>query len=294
MSSIKKKEARAAYLFLAPSLVLFFVFVLVPLLTVIVLSFCKYDIINPPKFTGMNNYIKLAGDRSLAASATNTSVMALFSMIFIILIALLLAVLINNRMGRVTNYFLRLAYFFPVIVSPVYIALIWVEFLATDTGVINYFLNAVGLPSVAWLTEVKMATVTIIIVEVWRQVGFAMIIFIAGLKNIPVEYYEAASIDGANSLQVALRITIPLLTPTILFNMIITTISELKLFAIPNLMTEGGPVDSTRTVAMYLYQTAFLKFNMGYASTISVLFILVIFLLTALQMYFSKRWVQYT
>ena len=96
--------------------------------------------------------------------------------------------------------------------------------------------------------------------------------FFAGLKSIPVEYYEAASIDGANSAQAALRITIPLLTPTILFNMIITTISELETFAIPNLMTEGGPVDSTRTVAMYLYQNAFLKFNMGYASTISVLF----------------------
>lgn len=294
MSPLKKKEAKAAYLFLAPSIILFFVFVVIPLIAVVILSFCKYDIINAPKFTGLTNYLKLAGDRSLAASAKNTSVMALFSMIFIILFALLLAILINNRLGRVTNYFLRLAYFFPVIVSPVYIALIWVEFLATDTGVINYFLNVIGLPSIAWLTDVKIATKTIIIVEVWRQVGFAMIIFIAGLKNIPVEYYEAASIDGANAVQVTLRITVPLLTPTILFNMIITTISELKLFAIPNLMTEGGPVDSTRTVAMYLYQSAFLKFDMGYASTISILFILVIFLLTALQMYFSKRWVQYT
>lgn len=293
MSPLKKKEAKSAYLFLLPSFLLFVLFVVIPTVSVVVLSFCKYDIINPPQFIGIENYMSLGDDRVLGASARNTVVMAVFSVTFIIIFSLILALLLNNRMGKITTYFIRLFYFFPVIVSPVYIALIWVEFLATDTGVINYYLNVLGLPSVPWLTNVHVAIITIIIVEVWRQTGFAMIIFIAGLKNIPMEYYEAASIDGANFIQTSFRITIPLLSPTILFNLIIIAINELKLFAIPNLMTEGGPFDSTRTVAMYIYNSAFLQFKMGYASTVSVLFIIVIFALTALQMWLSKKWVHY-
>ena len=210
-----------------------------------------------------------------------------------IVVGLFLALLIANKRSPVFNYLVRLFYFFPLIVAPVYIAVIWSNILSADGGLLNYYIQKIGFEAVGWLTDRKVALKTIIGIEVWRLTGFAMLTFIAGIKNISKDYFEAASLDGAGVVQTAFYITIPQLTPTILLNLIMYVITELKTFDIPMLMTKGEPMDGTRTIAMYIYETAFQKQDMGYACAISLFFVVGIMILTCVQFITSNRWVHY-
>ena len=223
----------------------------------------------------------------------NTIFLAFFSVILNIAVGLFLALLIANKKSPVFNYLVRLFYFFPMIVAPVYIAVIWSNILAADGGLLNYYIQKIGFDAVGWLTDRRVALKTIVGIEVWRLTGFAMLTFIAGIKNISKDYFEAASLDGAGVVQTAYYITIPQLTPTILLNLIMYVITELKTFDIPMLMTKGEPMDGTRTIAMYIYETAFQKQDMGYACAISLFFVIGIMILTCVQFITSNRWVHY-
>ena len=293
LTSMQRKENISGWLFVLPALLLFIAFVVLPTIAMIALCFTKYNMLKPPKFNGLANFSRLISDGKLQTVAANTIKLTIFAVLLNIIIGLLLALLISNMRNSIFGYIVRLLYFFPSIVAPVYIAVIWTILLAKDTGLINYFLAKIGIGAVGWLTDPSVSLWSVIGIDVWRNIGFIMIIFLAGIRNISADYYEAASLDGANTIQLARHITIPLLTPSILFVLIINIISELKSFDIPNIMTNGDPVDSTRTMAMYIYNVAFQKLDMGYACTISLLFVAAIMVVTIIQFIVSKKWVNY-
>lgn len=292
-SLIVRKEAIAGWLFCLPALLLFLCFILLPTAAMLVLCFTKYNMLKPPAFNGWDNFLRLLSDSKLRTVALNTGKLAVCAVILNVLIGLLLALMIANRRNGIFSYIIRLLYFFPAIVAPVYIAVVWSILLAKDTGLINYYLGKIGIAPIGWLTDPSVSLWSVIGIDVWRNIGFIMIIFLAGIKNISSDYYEAAALDGASTFQLAKNITIPLLTLSILFVLIINIIGELKSFDIPNIMTKGDPVDSTRTMAMYIYNVAFQKMDMGYACAVSLLFVLVIMVVTVLQFKISDRWVNY-
>ena len=205
----KKKENLAGYLFICPAIILFVVFVLVPTIAMIYLGFTKYNLFSAPKWIGVRNFIKIFQDRRFWTVTGNTVILALFSVILNIAAGLFLALLIANKKNMVFNYIVRLFYFFPLIVAPVYIAVIWSNILSADSGMLNYYVELAGFERVGWLTDTRIALKTIIGIEVWRLVGFAMVTFIAGIKNISRDYFEAAALDGASAVQTAFYITIP-------------------------------------------------------------------------------------
>lgn len=292
-SYIAQRESRTGWLFVLPALILFVCFVLLPTLAMLVLGFTKYNMLKPPTFNGLDNLMEVLTDQKLHVVAWNTCKLTVAAVILNIVIGLVLALMIANRRNGIFSYIIRLLYFFPAIVAPAYIAVIWTILLAKDTGLVNYYLGKNGIEPIGWLTDASVSLWSIIGIDVWRNIGFIMIILLAGIKNISYDYYEAAALDGANAFQLARHITIPLLTPSILFVLIINVISELKSFDIPNIMTKGDPVDSTRTMAMYIYNLAFQRMNMGYACMVSILFVAVIMVVTVIQLKMSDRWVNY-
>ena len=291
----RRKDEIAGWLFTAPALLMFLIFVLIPTFAMLYLSFTSYKMLTPPTFTGLSNFIRLfTKDSRILTVSLNTLKISVISVVLNVVIGIILALLITNRKNGIYSYIIRLFYFFPNIVAPAFIAIVWAILLARDTGVVNYYLHSIfGLQPMGFLTEGGLALGSVIGIDIWRNMGFIMFILLAGIRAIDRSYYEAASLDGANTFQLARHITIPLLTPSILLVMVINIIGELKTFDIPNIMTEGGPNNATRTVAMYIYDTAFSKMSMGYACAISVLFVAVIMVVTILQFRLSNRWVNY-
>ena len=291
----RRKDELAGWLVTMPALIMFLIFVLIPTIAIICLSFTSYKMLTPPTFAGLNNYIRLfTKDTRIGTVSLNTIKISVISVVLNVIVGIILALLITNHKNGAYSYVIRLFYFFPNIVAPAFIAIVWAILLARDTGEVNYYLHTLfGIEPLGFLTTGNLALGSVIGIDIWRNMGFIMFILLAGIRAIDRSYYEAASLDGANSLQLARHITIPLLTPSILLVMVINIIGELKTFDIPNIMTEGGPNNATRTVAMYIYDTAFSKMSMGYACTISVLFVAVIMIVTILQFKLSDRWVNY-
>jgi multiple sugar transport system permease protein len=287
-------ETFAACFFLGPTLAGYLLFVLGPLVAAIVLSFMHYDVLTAPRLVGLANYLRLFSDSRLATVYRNTAFFAVASVCLTVGLGLVLGIAVNQRLPAVLNYLLRTAYFFPVLVGMIYAAMVWKFLFNKDVGVLNYYLNFLGIPSIAWLNSSQWALWSIIVVYVWKNVGFTMLTTLAGLQNIPLELYEAARIDGAKSISILFRLTIPLLTPVILFNVTITMINTLQEFDSIVALTNGGPGDDSRSVVLYIYDKAFRSFDMGYACAIAVTLFLLISLLTTLQLLGSRRWVHYT
>jgi multiple sugar transport system permease protein len=287
-------ETRAGYFFIGPSLLGYLVFVLGPLVAAVALSFTRYDVLTAPRPIGLTNYARLFSDPRLATVYRNTTFFAVASIILTVCLGLILAVAVNQRLPRPVKYVLRIAYFFPVLVGMIYAAMVWKFLFNRDLGVVNYYLHFFHVPPIGWLTTSNWALWSVILVYVWKNVGFTMLTTLAGLQNIPEELYEAARIDGAKPITAFFRLTVPLLTPVILFNVTITMINTLQEFDSIVALTNGGPGDASRSVVMYIYDQAFRSFNMGYASAIAVTLFILIGLLTLLQLWGSRRWVHYT
>jgi multiple sugar transport system permease protein len=286
-------DSLSAYLFVAPTLSGYLLFVLGPLIAAIVLSFTHYDMMSPPRLVGFSNYARLISDARLAVVYKNTALFAVTAVILTVGIGTLLGVAVNKRLPAFLKYMLRTAYFFPVLVGMIYAAMVWKFLFNRDLGVVNYYLHFFNVPPIPWLTSSAWAIWSVILVYVWKNVGFTMLTTLAGLQNISEELYEAARIDGAKRHTMLFRITIPLLTPIILFNMTITMINTLQEFDSIVALTNGGPGDASRTVVMYIYDKAFRSFDMGYASAIAVTLFVVISIVTLLQLRGSRRWVHY-
>ena len=291
--SSTRREALSGYLFILPTYFLYALFVFLPVLSVIYLSLTRYDIFSLPRFIGLQNFHDLFQDPRLLTVYQNTFYFTFVAVFLNVGIGLLLALALNRTIPAGFNYLFRLAFFLPVIVSTVFLSVIWSALFATDTGIVNYYLGLVGIKPVAWFTDSTTAMTSIILLDVWKNAGFAMVIFLAGLQNIPVQYYEASQLDGAGPWQIFRKVTFPLLSPVIFFNTVIFSIGALQVFDSTKIITDGGPGDSTRSQAMYIYENAFQKFQMGYASTVAVGLLAVIIIITLIQFFLSRRWVHY-
>jgi multiple sugar transport system permease protein len=287
------REALWGFLFILPTYLGFAIFVLGPVVAVAGMSFTNFDVLGGSTFTGLTNYSRLLSDERLRTVYGNTFVFTIFAVFFNVSIGLALAVLLNRRLPQLVRNFFRSIYFFPLLIAHTYVAVIWQFLYQRDTGVINYYLSLLGIGPVSWLGSATWVLPSVIIMDVWKNTGFAMIIFLAGLQSIPKDYYEAARLDGAGALQLFLRITFPLLTPTIFFVLVIFMIGAIQVFDTIIVLTGGGPGDASKSVVIYIYEQAFQNFDLGYASTVAMTLFVVILTLTLLQFWFGRRWVHY-
>lgn len=288
-----RRQAVAAYAFLSPTLIGFLIFVIGPMLAAIGLSLFQWNLIQPPEFIGLGNYQALLADARLGRIYLTTFGIASTIVVTQMVLGLAIAVLLDLKMPAFLRQFFRLAYFFPFVVSATAVALIWSFLLNKDLGLVNYYLGLLGIPRIAWLNSSQWSPIAVIITDVWKNLGFYVLVYLGGLQSIPADYYEAAEVDGANRWQQFRRITLPLLSPTILFLGVIGLINALQIFVQPRILTEGGPGDATRTVVIYIYEQGFRYFNMGYASTVALSLFVLILILTFLQFRLTQRWVFY-
>ncbi|MCY4537166.1 MAG: sugar ABC transporter permease [Chloroflexi bacterium] len=289
----KHREAFVGYLFILPTYIGFIIFILYPLIESMRISFQEFSLLRGSTYIGLENYAQMFADPRLRISYVNTIIFTLFAVFFNAGIGLILAVMLNRRLPILMRNLYRSIFFFPVLIAHTYIAVIWRFLYQQDTGVINYYLGVIGIDPVPWLSNAHWAMAAIIILDVWKNTGFAMLVFLAGLQSIPNEYYEAAQLDGANERQLFFRITIPMLSPTIFFILVIFMIGALQVFDTIIVLTAGGPGDATRSVVLYIYEIAFRTFNMGYAAAVSMTLFAIILVLTAMQFWISRRWVHY-
>jgi multiple sugar transport system permease protein len=289
----RRREALSGYLFIAPALIGFVCFVIGPLIAAFVISLTRYDILTPPRFIGLDNYQRMLSDDRLTRSYLNTLVYVVAAVVLMNLLALLLAVLLNRSLPRPVTYVLRSAYFFPSLVGLVYVSTIWQAFFQRDTGIINYYLSLVGVPGPNWLNSRTMSLSTVVIVDVWRNVGFGMLILLAALQDVPKELEESARVDGAGAFAVFRHVTLPAISPALFFSITMTVIGAFQIYESVVVLTNGGPGDSTRSVVMYLAEVGFQRFDMGYASAIAVTLFAVIAVLTGVQFWLRTRWVHH-
>jgi multiple sugar transport system permease protein len=281
----------AGYLFIAPWLIGFFGFTLLPIVASLYLAFTDYDILTPPRWIGVDNFRRMfLEDRRYLQSVSVTLFYVAVAVPFRLAFALALAMLLNTQRRGMSLY--RAAYYAPSIVAgSVAVALMWRQVFGTQ-GVINALLALAGVPRVSWLGHPDFAIWTLVTLAVW-QFGSPMLIFLAGLRQIPVELYEAAAIDGAGSWARFVRITLPLLSPVTFFNLVMQTITGFMVFTQAFIVTGGGPMDTTLFYALYLYRRAFESFQMGYASAMAWVMLLGVALCTAVLFKTSGRWVFY-
>jgi multiple sugar transport system permease protein len=294
-SVLKRREAIVAYLFIAPTLIGFFLFVVGPMLIGIGISFFKWNLLTPPQFVGLDNYNRFfSGDPRLGTIYATTIRLALMVITCNVGLGLFFAVLLDRKMPNFLRNFFRLSYFFPFVVSGAAVAIIWTFLFNKDLGPLNYYLGVLGVRErINWLLSSAWSPIAIVITDVWKNVGFYVLVFLGGLQGISRDYYEAAEVDGASGWQQFRSITLPLLTPTILFLLVISVIGALQIFDQPNILTGGGPGDATRTIVMYIYEQGFKFFDMGYASTLALSLFVIILILTIIQFRLSRRWVFY-
>ncbi|GAB2564989.1 multiple sugar transport system permease protein [Gracilibacillus alcaliphilus] len=290
MESIRKlmgREAFWGYVFITPILIGFAVFMFYPLIASLYLSLTESDGINPSSFIGLENYTTLMADEEFLNSLKVTLIYVAGTVPLGAILALLVAVLLNQKIRFVNAY--RTAFFIPVITSMVAVATVWKWLYNTDYGLINGMLAKMGLYEPPWLASEEWALLSIIIMSIWKGLGFNMVIYLAGLQNISVSLYEAAKIDGANGFQRLFHITIPLLRHTTLFVVIMSIINSFQVFDQVYIMTNGGPADSTSVIVFYIYQNAFLFFKQGYASAMAYILFIIIFIITFIQMKITNR-----
>ena len=291
-SARRWREDLTGWAFAAPFVILFGIFLAFPILASFLLSFTSFglrDLANPigATFVGLKNYIDLLGDPKFWTSLLNTFYFVVVGVPLTLALGLLIANALNRGVTRFRTAF-RVGYYLPVITSIVAIAVVWRFLLNPDVGLVNMLLAAVGINGPAWLADPVLAMPSIIAMAVWRNLGFAMVVFLAGLQAIPASLYEAASIDGAGRWQAFRFVTIPMLRPTILFMTVITTIGYLQLFEEPFVMTKGGPLDKTLSVTMYMYQQGFTFFHQGYASALAYILFIIVATIAFLQFKFLR------
>jgi multiple sugar transport system permease protein len=290
----RQREGLAAVGFLTPSAVSFVLFVVIPTVGVLVLSLFQWNLLSAGRFVGLDNFEKLLTDQRLRNVYGSTTYMALAILTINVGVGLVLAVLLETKMPRWLRGVFRLSYLFPFVVSASAVALIWRFLLNKDLGVVNYWISHLGLDRVDWLGSSAWTPISIIIVTSWKTMGFSILVYIAGLRAIPNEYREAAVVDGAGAWARFRHVTLPLLSPTVLFLVVINTISAFQLFAEPRVLTQGGPGDASRSIVEYVYDTAFQSFDLGYASAVALTLMVLLIGLTTLQFVVSRRWMHYS
>lgn len=288
---VKKQYEYVGLLFIAPWIIGFLVFQLYPLIASFIYSFTDYTMLNRPSFVGLQNYKEIfTVDANFWQSIKVTLIYVIISVPFKLVIALMIALLLNVKIKYVS--FFRTVYYLPSIMGgSVAIAVLW-RFLFMKEGFLNKLLATVNIPSMDWLGDTRFSLFTISLLTVW-QFGSSMVLFLAGLKQIPAELYEAGRVDGASKIRMFFTITIPMLTPIVLFNIVNQMINAFQDFTAAFVITNGGPANSTYLYGIMLYQNAFQYFKMGYASALSWVLFLLIIGITALIFKSSSKWAHY-
>lgn len=277
------KQNYAAWLFILPAIVGTLVFIIIPVICSFGLSFVKWDLVNPMKFVGFSNYKEIFTEPLFYKIFLNTIVFAVSTSVFGVIIPLVLAVILNSKIRGAEFY--KTAYFLPFITPMIVIGVVWQWIFDPNIGILNNFLHL----HINWLYDTKFAMPALIIVSVWKLIGYNMIIFLSSLTTISQSLFEAAKIDGASPIQTFKNVTVPLLSPTIFFVVIITAISSFQIFDLIFLMTQGGPLDSTNVLVYAIYKNAFEYFNVGKASAIAYVLFVVILVLTLIQWNLRKK-----
>ena len=277
----------APYLFLLPAIALLTVFFFIPFFQTFGLSFLDYssDIYNP-KFIGLNNYTQLFHNPIFYKVLWNTFIYLIGAVPFLVIFPLFLAVLINQKIRGVTLY--KILIYLPVIVSIV-VAAIAFKWLYAEQGILNYIVTQLGFEPIGWLTDTKYSIWSVIIVTIWKGIGYYMIIYLAALMRVPQELYEACDIDGASFLRKHLTVTIPHIMPTIALVSTISAISAMKVFAEIYVMTKGGPLNSSKTIVYYIYERAFENLDLGFASAMAVVLLIIVMIFSLINIFCFER-----
>jgi multiple sugar transport system permease protein len=283
------KESLWGYLFILPNLILVLVFTLIPVFFAFGVSLTDWNILSKPSFVGFENYTKIFNDPVARITLKNTLAFTAMSVPLRILLPLLLAVALNQKIRGLAFY--RTCYYLPVISASVAVSMVFLWILDSNYGLLNRALVAIGLDPVGWLTNPRVALFSIVIVTVWRGLGFNMIIFLAALQDVPKDLYDVADIDGANGLQKFFYLIIPLITPAIFFTLITGVIDSFQSFDLVYNMTDGGPARATYLVGYYIWRQAFEYLHMGYGAALAYLLFFAILLVTILQWSVRRRWV---
>lgn len=290
--SLTQSNRLTAYAFLLPNVIGFLVFTLIPILVAFGLCFVKWDFANPMEFVGVRNFLKLFRDDGFQISLWNTLYYTVVSVPSTIIIALFLAVILNQKLKGIKLF--RTIYFFPYISSMVAVAVVWNMLYHPSMGPINNFLRMIGIQNPpGWTTSVVWAMPAVIIMSVWKQVGYYMVIYLAGLQNIPEQLYEAATIDGASWWQKFRYVTVPMLSPATFLITMLLIIGSFKVFDQIVIMTAGGPGRATNVLVYYIYDQAFLYFKFGYASAAAMVMFLIVLVFTLIQFKYEDKWVHY-
>lgn len=283
----KRRYDKEAYLMILPAYTIFTVFILIPIFMVLYYSFTNYNLYQAPDFVGLKNYLKAFKDKDFITSVKNTLLYAGITLTLQLSIGLLLAVLLY-RESRLIPIF-RTAFYLPHVMSMVCISMVWLWIYDSNYGLFNALMKLFGLPVQKWLLDPNLAMPCVILVSVWKGMGYNMVIFLSGLTGIPASLYEAAELDGAGSIKKFLHITWPLLQPTTFFLVVTGIVNCFAVFEQVNILTNGGPLKRTTTVVHQIYQNAFLEFKMGYASAISVLLLAFSLLVTMFLFRFGNK-----
>jgi multiple sugar transport system permease protein len=290
-SKSARREALWGYAMIAPLLIGLAVFFYLGLGASLYLSFSEWDVLTAPKWVGLDNYRRFFDNPLYLKTLWNTLRFALMLVPLGMVASLGMALALNQNIRLRGLY--RVVFFLPVLTMPVAIAVVWKWIYAPDFGLLNQALALFGGPRVKWLSDANTAMLALVLMSIWMGSGYGMVIYLAGLQNISRSYYEAAQVDGASSWQQFRHITIPLLTPTIFFSLVTSTISAFQVFDIVDVMTKGGPLDSTRTMVYTIYDDGFRFFRMGGASATAWVLFAVILAITMVQLWGQRRWVHY-
>jgi len=291
--TIGRREAVWGFVFVAPWVVGFVIFSLGPTVAIIAWGFTEYDILQAPKFAGLENYIEIVtDDEKFLKSLANTAIYVGLLVPLQVVIGFLLAVLANTKLPLASLF--RAFYFLPTIMPLVVASIVWAWVLQPELGLLKFLLeDTMGIPTPRFMVDEYWSKPGIVILTVWSSIGVQMILFLAALQAVPPHLYEAAEIDGAGPLRKLIHVTVPLVSPTIFLVIIIGIINSFQVFTTAFVLTQGGPLDSTLFYVLYLWRKAFVSFEFGYASALATILFFIIMLLTALSFWVSRRLVHY-
>lgn len=290
---VRRQRAILGYLFLLPAFIGLVAFVVGPMFVSFGLSFYRWNIFKPPDPIGIANFQRLLTDSRLPGIYANTLFLVVGTVLVTQMLALALALGVTKLRSRKLAYFLRTSWFLPVLMSGAAVGVTLSYLFQREFGPINYYLGLLGIERVPWMTSASTVMSTIIITAVWKNLGFIFVIYLGAVTNIPQEILDAADVDGAHGWRRLWTVTLPLISPIMLFATVINVIGAMQIFDEPQIMTRGGPGDGSRTAVMYMYEVAFKEQEFGYGSAIAVTLFIAILIVTGIQFLLSKRWVFY-
>jgi len=291
---LARQKEILAYSFTLPSFLGFLVFIVIPLFWALMISFQKYNIFTgKTSFLGLENYKAVLTETRTLEAIGNTFWYAVFCTVFNTFVGLLLALAVNSKAAKCTSVMFRAIYFFPSLIGLTFVSVIWQVFFQTDFGVINYYLGKIGIPAVSWLSNAGISKIAVLILDVWKNSGLAMLLILAALQSLSKDVLEAAEIDGARSIRKFIFIIFPMISPTVFFVFIMNLTGALRLYESALVLTNGGPGNSSLSLVMLIAEKSFTSMNYGQGTALSMLLLVLIAIVTALNFGVSNRWVNY-